>query len=455
VCYTRGVPRSLRFAVLGPFLATIACGSDGATISVTTGGESDTFTRDPAVTTLEIDAVDRTDASTPLADASYPAQSIDLGNPSQSLVASLQLTGKDSAGNAVVWGAAPFAELGAFNGTTVPLFVQRKGEFARMPGAIADARTSPLLAVTARAVYFAGGSISGATTPPPTGGYDLLALNGFSTIFAANRAARSFALIQLATETQDGDLALGLLIDDAGADLFGLATQELYSTDSFTKYFPSGMSWSDLAGGATVVSPDDGSVYILGPSKTDAPSRLTLKFPTSGNGSTISGAQRQGAAVAWAPKRGVFVYGGSATEVGAELIIDTASVAQSQIASDPTQGLAAIALDDNTMLLAGTKDVPHTIDLSCTKDCVPAQWGQNALPFALTSPSLFALGGGAFLIVGDDPNGNTTAFRLTATKQPEERKPKIARSGARAIQTQTGSIILVGGGSSTPESYVD
>jgi hypothetical protein len=432
----------------------MACGSESATISVTTGGESDTFTRDPAVTTLEIDAVDRAGGVTPLANSSYPAQSIDLGNPSQSLVASLQLTGKDGAGSTVVWGAAPFATLGVFNGTSVPLFVQRKRELARMPGAIADARTAPLLAVTARGVYFAGGSISGATTPPSTGAYDLLSLNGFPTTYGANRTAKSFAVIQLATETQDGDLALGLLIDDAGADLFGLATQELYSTDAFTKSFPTGTSWSDLAGGTTIVSPDDGSVYIVGPSKTDKPSRLTLTFPTSGDGSTISSTLRQGAAVAWAPKRGVFVYGGSATEVGADLIIDKTSVAQAQIASDPTQGLAAVALDENTMLLAGSKDFPHTIDLSCSKNCAPTPWGQNQLPVALTSPSLFALGNGAFLIVGDDPSGATTAFRLTTTAI--EPKPlKIPRSGARAIQTQTGSIIVLGGGSSTPESYVD
>lgn len=424
----------------------LACGSQSATISVTTGGESDALTRDPAVTSLTIDAVDRTGGVTPLAKSPYPASNIDLGNPSQSLVASLQLTGKDAAGDVVVWGAAPFAELGVLDGTTVPLFVQRKHEFARMPGVMADGRSAPLLQVTARGVYFAGGSISGATTPPPTGAYDLLGMNGFTTTFAANRTAKSFAIIQLATATQEGDLALGLLIDDAGADLFGLATAEAYSTDAF-----SGVSYSDLAGGATVVSPEDGTVYVVGPSKTDAPSRLTLKFPTSGSGSTISGALRQGAAVAWAPKRGVFVYGGSSTEAGAEIVSDTRTPLA--FPPDATAGLAAVALDDHTMLLAGNGDVPHTVDLFCTSTCAPVAWGVK-LPQTLGSPSLFPLGGGAFLIVGDDASGTTTAYRLTATST-DPVPLKVARTHGRAIQIQTGSVVILGGGSSTLESYVD
>src|SRR5512143_1682358 len=121
LCYTRAVPRLLRFAVLGPVFAAMACGSESATISVTTGGESDALTRDPAVTSFVIDAVDRSGGVTQLVQSPYPTTSaIDLGNPSQSAVVSLQLTGKDATNDAVVWGAVPYAELGAFNGATVP-----------------------------------------------------------------------------------------------------------------------------------------------------------------------------------------------------------------------------------------------------------------------------------------------------------------------------------------------
>ncbi len=449
MCYTRRVSSLFRFAILG----ALACGSESASVSVTTGGESDALTKSPPVTSLLIEAVDRTGARTTLAQSPYPTTSaIDLGTPSQSLVASLQLTGMDASNNAVVFGAAPFAELGVFNGTTVPLFVQRKGELARMPGATADARSAPLLQITARGAYFAGGTIAGSTTPPVTGAYDLLALNGFATTFAANRTALSFAIIQLAQATNDGDLALALLVDDAGVDLVGLATAELYPTSSL----PSNMSWSDIAGGQTVVSSDDGTVYILGQSKTDAPSRMTLRFPSSVNGTSVSGGLRQGAAVAWSEgQHAVFVYGGSAIEPGAELVSQTAMPTH-YLDPDPAMGLAAVAFDPTgtTMLVAGDGDFAHLIDLSCTAACHKVAWG-TAKPPALKAAALFALGTGAFLLVGDDPStGATEVYRMTATSV-DPVPLRIARTGARAIQTQTGSIILFGGGSATPESYVE
>jgi len=66
------------------------------------------------------------------------------------------------------------------------------------------------------------------------------------------------------------------------------------------------------------------------------------------------------------------------------------------------------------------------------------------------------LGNDAFLIVGDDPTGTTRAFRLTESEAtPEEIFFKIPRQGARAVQTDTGEVIILGGGSDVPESYFD
>ena len=88
------------------------------------------------------------------------------------------------------------------------------------------------------------------------------------------------------------------------------------------------------------------------------------------------------------------------------------------------------------------------------KEC-PQPWGSTQnLPPPLDDPWLFALGGGAFLLVGDDVSGATRVFRLDATSSVEI-PLRIARQGARAIQTATGEVILVGGGSTTPESYFD
>jgi hypothetical protein len=420
-------------------------------VVVTLGGETDTITRTPAVATYVIEAVDRQGQRPSLKEGPWVSGStIDVGDVSQSTVASIQLTASDAT-DAIVWGAVPFAALGAFDGLTIPLFVQRKGENARMPGTTLDARTAPLLAASGRGVYIAGGG-------DPLAAYDMLTLDHFAATCPA-KPAKSFALVISSKANSDGESAMAWRIDDSGASVFGLAQCTDYSSVQVLDENKKELAWSDFAGGATVMG-DDGSAYIVGPSRTTAPSGTILKIAPDSTASTsldaiitvVAVASRAGAATAWAPKRGLFIYGGSATEVGAEIITDVSQPLPQ--ASDATQGLAAIAFDTNTMLVAGAKDVSHKVDLTCTKDCVPANWGK-ALPTALSSPSLFALGNSRFLIIGDDSStGATRVFRLTETLT-DEVFLKIPRTGARGIQVETGQVVIVGGGSATPESYAD
>jgi hypothetical protein len=211
---------------------------------------------------------------------------------------------------------------------------------------------------------------------------------------------------------------------------------------------------------------DDGSAYVVGPSRIGAPSTVVVVFPPSNNNQHGTTQPRQGAAVAWAPKRGVFIYGGNVdmTHSGAELINASAASTSLNFASDATQGLAAVAFDANTMLLAGVPMLgatnplkPHTVDLTCTNTssspCPVSEWGA-ALPTALTASSLFAVGNATFILVGDDPaTGASRVFRLDASSTtPLELK--IPRQGARAAQIETGQVVIVGGGSPTVESYV-
>src|SRR5262249_44692736 len=146
---------------------------------------------------------------------------------SQTLVASIQLTGFDASKDPVVWGATPFAALGVFNGATVPLFVQRKREWARMPGAIADTRSAPFLARTSRGVYYAGGSSGGSNLLAITG-YDLLALDNFG-ISCPGAATKSFALVILPQANLDGEIALAWRVDDAAVNVVGLGDCTDYS----------------------------------------------------------------------------------------------------------------------------------------------------------------------------------------------------------------------------------
>jgi hypothetical protein len=433
-------------------LLTLACSSPNATIAVTTGGESDALTRAPAVTTVLVEAVDRSGGRVTLAQATLPGGTIDLGNPSQTDVASIQLTGSGAGSTgALVWGAVPFAELGVFNGQTIPLFVQRKNELARMPGTF-DGRAAPLLATTPRGIYMAGGTETGSTTTPPIAGYDLVNLAGANTTVIGQPNVTSFALVELTQATADGDLALAWLFDSKGVVTpVGLATSIAYPPP-----VPTTFSWSDVVGGATVMG-DDGSAYVVGGSRSSAPSTVVVMLPPSNGNKSGTTQPRQGAAVAWAPNRGVFIYGGNVdtTHAGAEIVNSGATSQSLNFASDATQGLAAVAFDANTMLLAGDAAQPRTVDLTCSNTsaaCPVVPWGVT-LPMALTSPSLFAVGKATFVIVGDDASGATHVFRLDATSTTELTL-KIPRQQARATQIETGQVVIVGGGSPVLESYV-
>ena len=444
--------RSFRIGFLAVFAA--ACSSQSGSFAVTLGGESDTITRTPAVATYVIEQVDRAGNRQTLKNATWTSgASLDLGDLSQSVVASIQLTGSDGSGNAIVWGAVPFAALGAFDGLTIPLFVQRKGEFARMPGTTLDGRDAPLLATSSRGVYIAGGGNLALAA------YDMLSLDGFSSTCPA-APAKSFALAISSAANTDGESAMAWRIDDAGVDVVGLAQCTEYG--SLVK-LDGTSSWSDFAGGRTVTG-DDGSAYIVGPSRTSAPSGTILKITPDANASTLVDAiitsiqppTRTGAATAWAPGYGVFIYGGvSSATKGGEYVNSTGGVSEIDVPPDPRQGLAAISFDGKTtMLVAGDDQQSLLVDLSCG-GCAPKTWGV-ATNVKLTSPALFALGKNTktFLLVGDDPSGVTRAFRMTETAS--DPKPlKISRTGARGVQVETGQIVIVGGGSSTPESYAD
>jgi hypothetical protein len=449
---------------------SVACASPSATISVTVGPDagppgctSDALTRAPAVATFELDAVGHDGSRQTLADGGIAQANVDLGDVAEEAIASLQLTGRDASNNAVLFGATPFVQLGALDGATIPLFVQRKGEFACMPGAIADGRTAPLLAANPRGIYYGGGTITGATGNPVFGGYDLLFLDGFATTCDVGVAARSLSLVELTNQTSDGDSAVAALIADNAIYELGLPSCGFSEIkDSDLADGGTLKSWSEVAGGRAI-NGDDGTGFVVGPSKLDATSNTIVSFPTTGadggppRATVAFAAKRQGAAVAWLPNGGIFIYGGAAEPGAPGIEILNSTLAASKLGDyplDPVQGLAAAQLDGTHMIVAGDMQPPRVVDVTCEGGCATTPWGQG-LPMTLSSPSLFPLGGGAFLIVGDDATGATHAFRMTETDAPKEVLLRIPRIGARAVQTETGEVIILGGGSDVPESYFD
>ncbi|MGH7269891.1 MAG: hypothetical protein ACREJ3_05620, partial [Polyangiaceae bacterium] len=149
-----------RLIAMAATLALPACSSaDSATIQIVTGGETDTFTQSPAPTTLEIDALGTSGTTTTLAKVSLPASRVDLGSLDETIEATIEAKGLGAQGATLVYGSSLPIAYGSIVGQTVPVFVQRMGQFARMPAPLSDARQAPVLAVVqGRYLLSAGGS---------------------------------------------------------------------------------------------------------------------------------------------------------------------------------------------------------------------------------------------------------------------------------------------------------
>ena len=440
LCYTRRVRKRLVLLAI----AMASCSSSQGRLSLVTGGESDVFSRSPAPTTLVVDAVDTTGARTNLATAKLPTTEIDLGELPRTNVASVQVTGKDDVGTVLVYGASVGIQFAVLEGATFPVFVQRTGEWARYPGALADGRPAPLLVATARALIVSGGSDE--ATAMQVTGYDVGTYAALTSI-TVTRAARSMAIVN----------ASALLVDDTGAT--GL---DLSAGTTFDVAVPTGGSYGDVAGGPTVYG-EDGEAYIVGAGR--AVGELTarvLKLDSAGKATFLTmGAPRRGAAVVWAKGRGLVVLGGSAqAPAGAELLPKAATqTIPLTFPSDPTEGASATMLNDTTVLVAGGKDgqgkpqATRTLDLTCAApSCAVGTW--KATPaLALAPTQLFTTSATTALLIGDDAVGRDAhrPSRRSERDRAHDEAPAAARpSGARGHRLHRAR----GGGSGTLESYV-
>ena len=418
------------------FVAFLACSSKPeGSIELLVGGETDAMTRAPAPVSLLVESVASDGTATQLTRVGLPATTIDLGDQSQDTVAQLRVTAFDADGTARVRGTSVAVQLGGLAGTTLELFVQRAGELARLPSPLADARPQPLLAaVSGRYFFVAGGS--DASLALATQLYDLATYTPMASPPKLPRAPKSMALF--------GTVAL--LVDETGATWFSLADSTTADAG-----VPTGGSFAEIAGGASVVA-DDGSVYIVGGTRpTGDPTPRVLRLDTAGTISFVSlTTARLGATATWVVGRGLVVAGGSATGAGVEILGATATSATAlSFPPDPTTGAGAAALDGAHVVFAGGVDPMkadaklRVVDLGCASMCTAAPW-TSSLPALLVRAQAFALGDGGALVVGDDAMGVTHAARVSPTRA-DDVPFKAARSGARAVLLPTGAIAVVGG----------
>jgi len=429
-------------------LSIAACSSSPAgTIQLVTGAETDTFTRSPAPTALIVDAVDSQGTPTTLARVPLPATNVDLGKHDENAVAAITVSAVDALGDSVVFGSSLPLQYGSLEGATIPIFVQRTGELARMPGPLSDSRQAPVLSqVQGRYLFLGAGN--DAAIAKTTQLYDFLSFAPLPAPPTLPRVPQSIAFV--------GTVAL--LIDASGGTYFDFSTNASAAAPVPTGSF----SFADVAGGATVIA-NDGSEYIVGATRATGAATaaiLVVDPANTKNSQYVTGnltwaslsAPRLGAAATWVTGRGLVVTGGDATATGVEILspLPSSTGASLPYPPDSSVGAGTTALAGGQKVLVAGGVTPsgqdagvRAIDLSCATDCTTV-W--PALPVAIGATQAFALNATTAIVVGSEVSGPTHVFRLTSSSV-RELPTRVLHKNARASLTPLGTLTVVGGAS--------
>ncbi len=425
--------------------AAAGCSSEDRTLTVeiTVGHETDALRRTPAVTRVEVTATDGVGAVARASAA--PGGTFDLGDRTSEDIVSIEATGFDGAGVAIVRGRSLSGiGLGGVASDVLPVFVQRKGEWARPSGAIDHAHVAGVAgAIGERYVLLTGGiqalPASASVGLRSVAAYDLLGLAG-ATMAPFPRAARS--LVALASSV--------VVIDDQGAtrvDLTAGSTEDLA--------VPTGLgAFAEVAGGVTLPGLD-GSQYVVGATRAGAPTRAVLRVGADGTQTgLLLGTARAGAAASYLADVGLVVAGGSATGPGVE-ILSTGGTAFAATAfpADPTTGAAiGPASKGSFAVVGGTiggKPAPtRTFALDCGATCAGAGVDAASIPFATARTAAFSLGGLRIVVVADEATvgGTTRAFLVDLGARTQVELPlREPRAGATAVPAPNGTLALLGG----------
>lgn len=409
--------------LLGLVALAAACSTPEGSIELTTGGETDTFTRAPKPTSITVETIDGDGKVETLFSGPIGA-TLDLGERERSKVAALVVTAKDDAGVVRVRGRTLALELGVLEKVALKIYVQRTGETARAPGTFSAPEAPILDTVQGRYVLAAGGGVTRVAF------YDLL---GWTQSPASpTLKAPPDSLVVLDTQI--------LSIAGASASVYDLSTGTIADVST-----PAGSSFAAVAGGRTIYAPDGGA-YVVGATRaTGEPTTAVLRVSKEG---TLSfgnlAAPRLGAGATWVDGRGIVVVGGSPTAPGAEVLpVGGAQGAALPYPPEPASGLGAVTLDAQRVVVAGA-DV-KLVDLACANACTLQAWAK--LPVGLVRAEAFTLGGvpNTVWALGTGPDGLSHLVRVAPDKA-EEIPLKAPRKQARAIVGATGQLFVIGGG---------
>ncbi|MCC6527508.1 MAG: hypothetical protein IT373_32980 [Polyangiaceae bacterium] len=426
-----------RAALASALVACAACSdTKDLSLDVTVGYETDAFARDPAVARVDIGVTDP-EGDVALAASAAPGGTFDLGDVPSDHLLSFTVAGFDGAGVARVGGRAPGVVVGALDGDTLPLFVQRLGEWARPPGGLGRPHVGGVATVLGERLLLLTGGDAGAAAPGAAEYYDLLTLT--TTSATLPRAPKSLVL------AEGGSVAL--LVDDGGATWIDFSAGSTSEAP-----LPAGLAtFADVAGGRVVEGPA-GVRYVVGGTRPAAASDAVLIV--AGDGSLTTArihAPRAGAAACWLDQVGLVVAAGSDVAVGLEVLPSGAvTTSQRPFPPDPTVGAALVArgVGHQLLLLGGTggaTSATRSLDADCTSACAATDLGASP-PGPMSDTQAFALGGDRLFVVGAGPDGATSSYTLDlASAEVVEVALREPRRGASVTTTPLGSLALVGG----------
>lgn len=445
--------RATKTLLLVGMVGALACAAETTGTLELVSGEGDLWTRSPAPTRLVVETVSQ-QGTRGLVDVPLPLASLDLPALSTDEVAAFQVRGLDEAGVTRVWGRTLPQRAGALAEATLPVFVQRTGALAELPGSLPAAVTG---AASPLRLAVAEGHLLVVATPEGGAFYDLVGLTASSRIIPWPRPPRSFAV--------RGTTAL--VLDEGGASLVDLGTGD--ARDLPASEIAGEGSFAEVAGGATVEG-DDGTLFVVGPTRDDAPSHTVLRIDARGVFTFVPlRGSRRGAAAAWLRDAALVVVEG---------IADGALPAMERVDGAPgtsppadgggaaeegrgVRGAAAVDLGGGRALLVGGTNgagqpVPAVVvNVACM--CRESAGAAVAPPFPLpltaveAHPLTTAAPGGqeapAFLVVGDDdtPAGHAYVLRLTGTGRVDEVALPTAHRATRSVRGPNGAIFLAGG----------
>jgi hypothetical protein len=441
------LPWTSALAALAALAGASGCSSSATGTLKLVTGEEDAGAVFDGVDKLVVNWIDSDAGSHSIATVALSG-TIDLGSVDRNSVGMIEVTGKDDAGSPILFGATIPLQFSALDGATVPIFVQRMGELARMPSPPADARHFPLLGVLGgRYLVSTGGSdtaVAGQTSI-----YDFLSLTPLSTPPAFSPAPESIVYV--------GTVAY--LIDSNG-----VSWADLSNSTSGTVTLPSSAATAaDIAGGATIAA-SGGVQYVVGATRTThGPTKAVLKFDAQGNMSwALLDSARLGAAALWMDSLGLVVLGGDAKGAGVEVIATNgaAGVALQGFAADPTIGAGAATLDGTRYVVVAGGLAPDATDPGVRvldlKDCMPCTATWPSIPTTLALSQVFASDPEDAVVVGNELVGlHTRVFKLSSAGVAEIplKVPRIAAS-ALAYPLGTPGSFLVAGGADEIESFV-